>query len=58
MPIDGSRPAELFNLVDDPGEQKNVIEQNRVKADEMELAVRRFLHELEIKEAPEFKSPK
>jgi arylsulfatase A-like enzyme len=53
MPIDGSRPSELLNLTVDPGEQTNIIADNQAKADEMELTVRRFLHELELQESGE-----
>jgi len=53
LPIDGARPPELYHLVEDPEEQTSVTEHHPEKADQMELALRRFAHELDLKEVGE-----
>jgi arylsulfatase A-like enzyme len=56
MPIDGSRPPELYDLSADPGEQTNVLAQHADVAAQLELSLRRFPHELDLLEAAELES--
>ncbi len=42
LPINGHRPPELYNRKADPTEQRNVVENHRDVADELELTLRRF----------------
>jgi arylsulfatase A-like enzyme len=43
LPIDGSRPPELYDRRADPAEQRNIIAAQPDVAAEMELALRRFV---------------
>jgi arylsulfatase A-like enzyme len=43
LPIDGSRPPELYDRTRDPAEQRNVIDQHPDVAAELELHLRRFV---------------
>ncbi len=49
LPIDGSRPPELYNRQADPGEQNNVIKECPDMATGLELELRRFVDLLEQK---------
>ena len=53
LPIDGSRPPELYCLSDDPGEQHDLLARHPDIAAHLELALRRFPHELDLLEAAE-----
>ena len=53
LPIDGSRPPELYCLTTDPGEHDNVIHQHPDIAARMEVAVHRFIRDLDQREASE-----
>jgi len=53
LPIDGSRPAELYHLQSDPMEQVNLIATHPEQAAHMELAVHRFIRELDVLERKE-----
>ncbi len=44
--LDKTRAPELYDLRQDPGEQNNIITQQPLKAQEMELALHRFVAEL------------
>jgi arylsulfatase A-like enzyme len=41
-------PAELYNLADDPGQNKNVIDQNRPRAEEMHAKFYNLLEECDV----------
>ncbi len=43
LPIDGSRPPELYYRINDPQEQNNVINENPEIASALELELRRFV---------------
>jgi len=43
-------PAELYNLADDPGQEKNVIDRNRSKAEELHAKFYRLLEECGVDE--------
>jgi arylsulfatase A-like enzyme len=47
LPIDGSRPPELYDRQSDPGEQHNVINKNPEVAMGLELELRRFVNGLQ-----------
>jgi len=47
LPIDGSRPPELYDRQSDPGEQHNVINENPEVAMGLELELRRFVNGLQ-----------
>ncbi len=47
LPIDGSRPPELYNRATDPGEQNNVIREYPDMALGLELELRRFVDVLQ-----------
>ena len=53
LPVDGSRPPELYRLATDPGEQSNVIDQHAETAARLELGLHRFLRDLDLREAAE-----
>jgi hypothetical protein len=42
MNLDKGRENELYNLKQDPGEKKNLLEEEPTKAMELELELRRF----------------
>lgn len=46
LPIDGSRPPELYDRREDPLEQKNVIEEYPEVAEQLELELYRFVQKL------------
>jgi hypothetical protein len=47
LPIDGSRPPELYHRATDPGERRNVISEYPDMAMGLELELRRFVDELQ-----------
>jgi arylsulfatase A-like enzyme len=49
LPIDGSRPPELYHRHEDPGEQNNVINEHLDIALGLELELRRFVDVLQQK---------
>jgi len=51
MPIDGSRPPELYHLREDPQEQRDRRAEQTEVAARLELALRRFPHDLDLLEA-------
>ncbi|RKY72035.1 MAG: hypothetical protein DRQ14_06465, partial [Candidatus Latescibacterota bacterium] len=46
LPIDGSKPPELYHRTDDPYDSRNLLEERRDVADELELALRRWVASL------------
>ena len=46
LSLEKGRPNELYNLKEDPGEKKNLVEKERQKAMELELELRRFVANL------------
>ncbi|MFH1572189.1 MAG: sulfatase [Gemmatimonadota bacterium] len=53
LPLDGSRPAELYCLRDDPGEHLDLVAHRPDVAARLELALRRFPSQLDLEEAAE-----